>query len=131
MDRRSFINRDQLNSPGNCHLENCKCGETVLTKREEFAKIKPLRLAAIAMIAFVSATVFLIIKIEAAKASMEATIRLKKENALFCSLDGIRENLNNDQQSANRNSGNGCPHQLSASALLIISDYKRKKNHNC
>jgi len=130
MDRRSFINRDQLNNTGSCQLENCKCGETVLAKRRQFEKIRPLHLVAITITAFVFATVFLIAKIEAAKANMEAIIRLKKENTLHCSLDRIRK-LDNDQQPANRNSGNSCPHQLSESALLIISDHKRKKNHNC
>jgi len=131
MDRRSFINANQLTKTGSCQLENCNCDETGLTGRTQLEGLKPLHLAAISVAAFVFAVGVLIIKVEAAKATAEAFIWHEKDGAIYCSHGSTPDTLNNDQQPSNRSSGNGCPHQFNNAAVMITNDYKRKKNNNC
>jgi hypothetical protein len=58
----------------------------------------------------------------------------KRNDAISCSTNDAADYTNwliEQDHPANKNNGNGCPHQLNASVAFSNNDIKRKKNHGC
>ena len=128
MDRQSFINQNSLNNTSRCNSEVCECDEADLLKAGQLKKVEPLHLVGITILAFVCATIFSMVKSEAAKTSFG----VQMENIVACSSANIGDQeFNKDPQREDDKNGSGCSHQLTASTFIYINNFKRKKIHDC
>ncbi len=127
MDRRSFINEDFLNNTStinNCQLDDCEC-EIILSKEKQGSKTSSFHFAIITMMAFICATVFSIVKIEAAKTNVTEFILVKKEKSISCALGyANKKNLTGHHEPGNGNNQNNCSHQQG-------SLYDTRRRHTC
>jgi len=125
MDRRSFINQDFLNNTGtsnNCQLDDCECEIILITEKQESNKTSSFHFATITMLAFICATVFSIVKIEAAKTNVTEFILVKKEKIISCYVN--KKKLNDNHEPADGNDQNNCSHQQG-------SLYDTRRRHAC
>lgn len=132
MDRSNFINQSYLNNNGSCGSDDCECDEAnSANEKRGPGKAKPFLPVMIAMMAFVYAAFFSVIK-NNANANNEL-VRIKKETAIACGVNSETGNKNkrknySDHKPAGNNNSNPCPHQWSTTCLACINDLKRKKN---
>ena len=115
MDRRSFINQDFLNNTNasnNCKLDDCECEIILITEKQESKKTSVFHFATITMMALICATVFSIVKIEAAKTNVTEFILVKKEKIISCApAYANKKKLNDNHEPAEGNDQNNCSHQ--------------------
>ena len=128
MDRRSFINQDFLNNTGTsnkCQLDECECEIILITEKQESKKTSSFHFATITMLAFICATVFSIVKIEAAKTNVTEFILVKKEKIISCATGyANKKNLTGHHEPAEGNDQNNCSHQQG-------SLYDTRRRHTC
>jgi len=128
MDRRSFINQDFLNNrntSNNCLLDECECEITPSKKKQGSKKTRKFHFATITMMAFACATVFSIVKIEAAKTNITEFILVKKEKIISCTSGyANKKKLNDNHEPAEGNDQNNCSHQQG-------SLYDTRRRHAC
>ena len=128
MDRRSFINQDFLNTTStsnNCQLDECECEIILITEKQESKKTSSFHFATITMLAFICATVFSIVKIEAAKTNVTEFILVKKEKVISCAPGyANKKNLTGHHEPAEGNDQNNCSHQQE-------SLYDTRRRHTC
>jgi hypothetical protein len=129
MDRRSFINQNPFHNAGRCNSEVCECDEAGFLKNEQLKKIEPFHLAAITILAFITAAaIFSIITGDVKRAEI---LSEKNQNVIFCSPNINYEILNADHRPVDGNNGNSCPHQFGAVGILYLNNSNHKKNHVC
>jgi hypothetical protein len=129
MDRRNFINQNSLHNAGWCNSEVCKCDEAGVLKTSYFKRIEPFHLAAITVLAFITAAaIFSIIKGGLMRAEI---ISEKNQSVISCSPNANEEILKDDRRPVDGNNGNSCPHQVGAVGILYLNNSNHKKNHVC
>ena len=128
MDRRSFINQDFLNitsTSNKCQLDVCECEIILITEKQGSKKTSSFHFATIAMLAFICATVFSIVKIEAVKTNVTEFILVKKEKIISCAPGyANKRKLNNNHAPADGKDQNNCSHQQG-------SLYDSRRRHTC
>jgi hypothetical protein len=129
MDRRSFINQNSLQNAGRCNSEVCECDEAGVLKTSNFKKIEPYHLAAITILAFISAAA--ISSITKGGLMRAEIISEKNQNIISCSPNANEEILNDDRRPVDGNNGNSCSHQVGAVGILYLNNSNHKKNHVC
>ena len=126
MDRRSFIIQQQQINNTLCGEEECICKEETVVVNKAQQRIKPLHFFSIALLAFVSAVAFLMVKNNEANAALLSQL---KATAIPCSTSVIDDRvLNKHSDPPDKNSN--CPHHLST-GFLLNNDSKRKKINHC
>jgi len=128
MDRRSFINQDFLNNTSKCNHEICECDETELINQKQLKKIKPFHLVALTILAFITAAIFSIIQWDV---RMTEIFSERNQNAISCSSNINEKIWNTNNQPADNNNGNSCPHQFGAIGILYLNNSNHRKNHVC
>ena len=128
MDRRSFINQDFLNitsTSNKCQLDVCECEIILITEKQGSKKTSSFHFATIAMLAFICATVFSIVKIEAVKTNVTEFILVKKEKIISCAPGyANKKNLYDNHEPADENDQNNCSHQQG-------NLYDTRRRHTC
>ena len=126
MDRQTFINQDFLSNTSNkCQLDVCECEIILITEKQESKKTSSFHFAIITMLAFICATVFSIVKIEAAKTNVTEFILVKKEKIISCAPGYVnKKKMNDNHEPADENDQNNCSHQQG-------SLYDTRRRHTC
>jgi len=131
MNRASFIQHQQSGSAPLSFGEGLgvRCSEEECICKVQPLKIKSFHLIAIAIAAFLCATVLLQ---WTAKASSSETFIDKRNNVIACgytnSIDQKERKENYNHHPFNNKNENSCPHQFNGSDILCCNDQKRKRN---